>query len=361
MLVLPLLFALSGCNANQAPAATVNGSAVGTDHFLEGARLFAELQNPSGSAAAKPKKTDATSTKATADYLSFLVSSEALRQLLDEANVKVTDEQRNSAAKQFEEQFGGGQQPQSPDGAPNPEGKKFEDLPEWFRKTIIEGQARFQALITHVANEPDGAAFRTYYDKFGDSDFTQWCLDVVKADSQDRADAARSRIVAGEDFSTVAKSVAADQGEPALGDAADGKYGCGSPRQFVGAIGSEAVAAVQKLKVGELSPTLDLGSSTFVVIRLDRSERQTFEQARQQISPETLQQLVIDELQKALKQGNVEVNPKYGTWEAQGGQFQVVPPTGAEHPAASPIDPTLLGGGGAPPPGGGAAPPPPPG
>jgi parvulin-like peptidyl-prolyl isomerase len=234
--------------------------------------------------------------------------------------------------------------------------KKFSDYPAWFRKIVIDFEVRIEVLSDRAGTSTDNvAAAKAFYDQNKDTQFTNWCLDVLFTTSQDSATAARARVTGGEDFNTVAKDVAAQAGQPAAGNNADGDAGCDSPTSWQSKIGPELTTAISKLAAGEMTEPVEVQPGTFLVVKLRSDAPQPFEEVRAQLEYQVAQQELNVRIGKRLAALKIEVNPKYGTWTSEGGQFKVVPPAGAEHSAKLPAGPTLLGGADT------QAPPPPPG
>lgn len=351
MLALPLLLVLSSCNAGQSTVATVDGRAISGEHFVEGAALYAELVN---NAQMVPPKSDDLhlSTTTTAAYAYFLIQNEAFASELRSQKIEITAAERSAAEKNLEKQFPGGPAPAAPtaDGkaAVGKPTKKFGDYPAWFRTLVVDFEARIEVLSARTGASPENVAkAKAFYDANRNTQFASWCLDVLVTNSQDSATAARARLVGGEDFSTVAKEVAAKLGQTAVGNQADGDAGCDAPSSWQTKLGPDLVTALSKLAPGGLTAPFEVQAGTFVVVKLRSSTPQPFEQVRAQLEDQVGQQELNARLGKRLAAMRIEVNPKYGIWSAAGGQFKVVPPAGAEHTTPASIDPTMLGGGGA--------------
>jgi hypothetical protein len=104
VLALPLLIALSSCNAGVATVATVDGRAISGEHFLDGAALYAELV---GNEQMVHQKRDDThlDTTTTAAYIYFLIQSEAFASELRAQKIEITAAERSAAEKTLEQQF----------------------------------------------------------------------------------------------------------------------------------------------------------------------------------------------------------------------------------------------------------------
>ncbi len=337
LVALPLVVVLSACQRGTAPIAKVDGKAVTSEHFLEGAALLDELSSQ-GPAATPPVK-GATPTAQTANYVYFLVLGRVLDGEMSRLGLKVTAEERVTTEQALEQQYPGHA---AANGAPA--ARAFKAFPDWFRALFVETYANYQAISEkRAAGSTLETQAQAYYKQYAATDFTSWCLDAVVAKDQAKADAAHTKVTSGADFSTVAKDTATADGAAAMGEAQDGNMGCDTPRSWVSNIGDASVAALQKLAVGGITPVIKVSDGIFVVLRLTKVEQQPFEQVRAQLLSSVREQDMNTYLGDLLKKAKVEVNPKFGTWSTSTGRGQVVPPAGAERAPSTEL-PTVLGG-----------------
>jgi hypothetical protein len=145
-----------------------------------------------------------------------------------------------------------------------------------------------------------------------------------EAEARAAIDAAAARLAAGEDFAAVARELSDDPGSAAR----DGDLGCNMEGQFV----PEFEAALYALEPGEVSEPVrtqfgyhlillrSIGVPSFDDISDDI--RAELEQRRSDPSA-----ALFALLGEATANVRVEVNPRFGTWDAE--RLAVVPPEGA--------------------------------
>jgi parvulin-like peptidyl-prolyl isomerase len=183
-------------------------------------------------------------------------------------------------------------------------------------KTIqpyIDSQVELQALFTAITRSvADPTArekeLRSVYEANKDA-FDQVCIQQIVTADEASAQAAFTRIQAGEDFATVAAATPDQQ----AGLAAEGdEQSCLARTQLAGVFGDASTTA----KTGDVLGPAD-GQGSWIIVRIWNTRQLTFDQARDQLesgvedtSGDKVNQLVQD----ALEATDVWVAPQFGTW-----------------------------------------------
>lgn len=147
----------------------------------------------------------------------------------------------------------------------------------------------------------------------------------ILAATEEEAQQVVDRIEAGEDFAAVAQEVSTDPGSAPQGGAL-------GPLQ-VGAFVPEFEEAALALEPGEVSAPVETQFGWHVITT--EAGQELTEELRAQITDEVRQQQVQGELgallQRLLDEADVEVNPRFGTWDPafgpQGGLVQIISPS----------------------------------
>jgi len=208
----------------------------------------------------------------------------------------------------------------------------FNDFSKGYQDQLVLRQAQLDVLTLSVTGEssPDEAS-RAYYDSHQD-EFARACVRHILVPDQAKADELRARLVAGEDFATMAQAESKDDESKVRG----GDLGCDITRstQFV----PEFLLAIFAQPVGEVGQPVktDFG---FHIIKVDSRDVPPFDdkvsaQVRQKLT-EGGQEKVLTLLQEAAKKADIDIDPKYGSFNTEGNAPAVVPPQapGASTPA----------------------------
>lgn len=148
------------------------------------------------------------------------------------------------------------------------------------------------------------------------------CAHHILLETEEEARRVLRRLDEGEDFEEVAVEVSVDPSAQTN----SGNLDCNPPGGFV----AEFADALMEAPVGELHGPVE-SSFGFHVVRVDSREVPSLEEQRpaieQQLQDNLLNDLIGDWVLETLRVAEVEIDPKYGTWETDP-QPQVVPPQG---------------------------------
>ena len=210
----------------------------------------------------------------------------------------------------------------------------FREFSKDYQDRLVLRQAQLDVLTLSISGEksPDEAS-RAYYDAHQD-EFAQACVRHILVPEQAKADELRARLVAGEDFAAVARAESKDTQSAAKG----GELGCDITRdtQYV----PEFLLAVFAQQVGEVGQPVKTQFG-YHIIKVESRAVPPFDakvsaQARQKLTAGG-QAKVLELLQEAAKKADIDVDPKYGSFDKEGNAPSVVPP---QAPATSaPVSP----------------------
>jgi hypothetical protein len=162
-------------------------------------------------------------------------------------------------------------------------------------------------------------------------------VEAQAAQLEEEARVLRASIVAGANFTEVARRESDDAGSAAQG----GELGCAPPGQYV----AEFEDAVAGLEVGDLSEPVRTQFGFHLITVTDRKPA-PFEQVAPQLRQQLLQQSQPDLqrfIQERLDDAEIAVNPRYGRFEREAGQ--VVPPDApagrGQRVSRAPVGPTV--------------------
>ncbi len=224
----------------------------------------------------------------------------------------------------------------------------FQDFPKSYQDELIRRQAQLD-LLTLSLNGVEGSseeAARKYYDTHKD-EFASSCVSHILVNDQGRADDVRARIAGGQDFAAVARAESQDTQSAQKG----GELGC-NISQSTGFV-PEFMLAVSTQPVGEVGAPVKTQFG-FHIIKVTSRQTPPFEevedQARQRLAANG-QEKLLTWLQETIAKADIQINPKYGTFNKEGASPGVVPP--ARPADASTTVPGLIPG-----PAAGASPPP---
>ena len=213
----------------------------------------------------------------------------------------------------------------------------FNEFSKTYQDQLIRRQAQLDVLTIAVNGEasPDEAS-RAYYDSHRD-EFATACVRHILVPEEAKANELRARLGAGEDFATVARAESKDTQSAARG----GELGCDITRdtQFV----PEFLAAVFAQPVGEVGQPVK-SQFGFHIIKVESRDVPPFDdkvsaRVRQKLT-EGGQEKVLTLLQDAAKKAEIDIDPKYGSFDKEGDAPTVVPPQApSTMPAAPPAAP----------------------
>jgi hypothetical protein len=207
---------------------------------------------------------------------------------------------------------------------------------DWFTERIVERQARLFALERALVRPVTEAQARAEYEARKDLLTQQACASHLLVPTEVEAQGAKARIDAGEEFAAVAGEVSIDQGSAVNG----GALGCVDRGTFVAPFDE----AVWTLAIGQVSDPVETTFGWHVIVVRSRGVA-SFEDVRDQIVAQLeadSQNALNDLLAERLQEVDVEVNPKYGTFDASGLGTLITPPVVPQPSDGPPSGPLLV-------------------
>ena len=321
-LVVMALLSLAACSESESAAVTVNGDEVdqqAVDDELDALLQYAEDHPdfPFGQqvlADGTGAEGDATVSSAfTAQVLTERVIGLVVDQEFRERDLELSDEDRQAAEEQFVQQLGQG------DNAVGQEA--FDKFPQEFQDFEVRLNAQISVLSEELAGGGDvtDEEVRAFYDD-NPEQFEQNCVSHILVADEATANTLRDQITGGADFASVAEQNSTDEASAANG----GDLGCQAPGTYVPAF-EEAVADAE---IDQVTEPVETEFGFHLILVTDRNEL-SFQEAEPQIRAQ-LQQGQQDPitplLQELLGDADIEVNPRYGSWDEDA--QQVIPPEG---------------------------------
>lgn len=338
MAALLLVAGLAGCSdsdrVGNRTAATVGDAEISQAHvveLMEAQVRFAELSSKAAAKAAKASPDDANAqsqaeqTKSAADDLkekyvgtggsagtdSFgtagaaeVLTTAIQRELLREAARKAGVVVEASAIKEARQSI-----------VDNLKGQGVTSTKELGALLDLYGelQAYQNALSKEFATtgvERDAQLQAAFAEQLPDQ--SQYCVNIIATADQASATAAYDRVQAGEDFLAVGNEVSADKETLAAG-----KELCITGTQLFGVFVDAAKAPLADGTV--LAPVE--GNGSWIFVRVVSSTVPTYDQLRPQLEQSVPDNAAADKVQasvtKAEKRLGIDVDPRYGTWNAK--------------------------------------------
>jgi len=199
----------------------------------------------------------------------------------------------------------------------------FNEFPKSYQDELVRRQAQLD-ILTLSLNGVQGSteeAARNYYESHKD-EFANSCVSHILLQDQAKADDVRARLARGEDFAAVARAESQDTQSAQKG----GELGCGINKDtgFV----PEFMLAVSTQSVGEVGSPVKTQFG-FHIIKVTSRQTPPFDQvkdqARQRLAAQG-QEKLLSWLQETIAKTEIEINPKYGTFNKEGAAPGVVPP-----------------------------------
>jgi foldase protein PrsA len=198
----------------------------------------------------------------------------------------------------------------------------FAAFPKSYQDDLVRRQAELDVLTVSVNGlESADKAARAFYDA-NPNEFATACVSHILVPTEEQALAIRARLVAGEDFATVAKAESKDTASAEKG----GDVGCDITQEtgFV----PEFLLATFSQPVGEVGAPVKTEFG-YHLIKVNSRTVPPYEQvatkARRKVT-EGGQDKVLSVLEEAVQGSKIEVNPKYGSFRKTGNSPGVVPP-----------------------------------
>jgi peptidyl-prolyl cis-trans isomerase C len=237
------------------------------------------------------------------EALTTLVQLAVLEEALDEVGGELTAADLDDARATLEAQ-----------------GTMLDDLPTAYADQQVEFQA-LQNAIRAAIDVPEDELQALYEERVGD--YAQVCLSVLVVETEAEADAARSRVLDGEDFASVAADVSLDPAAAETG----GDAGCAATADAAAQLGLGLYEAL----VGEPLEPVEVGQGWVVSVITSRQVPE-----RSEIEEQLLPQLQAPRLAEVLRPllRDVSIHPRFGTWDPD--RASVVAPV--PPPADAPLD-----------------------
>ena len=307
-LALPIAaLALGACATTQSTVLDVNGVKVSRSSLDTELKGFAENQLAQKKTAAEKTKmegrlygkTKAATKSFNADFVAFILNTRLVNEVVHSEAVarKVTLAPLDATARTSLVGDYGGE-------------ALFKKLPKDYQARAERSAKEFASILEAEKKKlPSPAA---YFEQNKASFPGETCVSHILVKTLDEAKAARSRVVAGEDFATVAKAVSQDPGSKDAG----GSLSCGNPSQFV----AEFASAATTLKVNELSEPVQTQFG-FHVIKVTKRTASSLAAAKVSIESalsKQAQSASSASLVTRLKKLKVSVDPTVGTYVVKG-------------------------------------------
>lgn len=196
---------------------------------------------------------------------------------------------------------------------------------------FLDAQARQEAAVSALGQELVGDDPQAYFEA-NPGAFAEVCVSHIylspqergPEDAQAQAEQLLGRLESGEaTFEELAGSESDDPESAAEG----GDLGCGPASQYI----PDFVAGFSDLEEGEVSEVVETQAGLHI-IRLDERQEPAYEDVEEQVGAALSQAVgpaITEFLTDASTDADVEVNPRFGTWEVQeGAPGQVAPPSG---------------------------------
>jgi parvulin-like peptidyl-prolyl isomerase len=314
-----------------APAATVNGVEISEDELMAEVELRAEADSvlSQASSTAQPAT---YSTEQIAQVLNDLIITILLEQHLEKEGIEVTAEHEAQARDQLIQQFAVAD-PTTGEPVAGTGEDQLAAIPEGLADQAIAATAGSIALMEVLAPVTDEDLMASYEEN--KELLATPCVSHILISTEEREPAEAQQIAAnikaqldgGADFAELARTSSDDPGSSEQG----GELGCNPGGSFVPEF-EEAVFAQPVGEVGDPVAT-EFG---FHLILVTGREVPTFEDSRDQLEgalAQQGQQALQDWVATALAEADVEVDPRYGTWDPE--QGGVVPPEGPAAPSTT--------------------------
>jgi parvulin-like peptidyl-prolyl isomerase len=318
----------SGCSSTLRDAATVtfkdgdseNVVHIRRDDFQDDVRnlsetkeVRAQLSSVGVPAEAPPDGT--ADANLSAFWLTTLIQGSAVKEEFESRGLKLTNDEIQQAAAGITD---------------------LGKLAKSTKDKIVENQAMSQKLVDTIgASVPEPAAptdeqLRTVYDQNAETFNTcasgKEVSHILVADEA-TANEIKQEIQAGANFADEARAKSTD-GSASAG----GSLGCLGATPFVTEFQQAADNAPLNQVVGPVKTQFGYHlilvspwSPSFDKVK-DQIAQQVASQQQQQVQQQR-QQLYSAALVKRLKSMGVKLDPRYGTWDAKSGKYEVVPPT----------------------------------
>lgn len=307
--LLAVLLAACGPSASDPTvAAIVNGEIIPVETVEE--RFESASANEQLAQQLEADESGDTAKQVQAQILSQLIQSQLLRQGAADLGIEVTDQDIATTREEVVEGFGGEEQFQQV--------VEQNQLSEEDVDAQLEEIAYQQAVETELTSqiEVSDAEIEQFYEENADGRFgEQISARHILVETEQEAEEALQRVQEGEDFAAVAEEVSTDPGSAANG----GDLGQITRGQTVPEFEEAVFAAEEGDLVGPVETQFG-----FHIIEVTGKETPQLADVEEEIRDELLapqrQEAVQSWLQEQVEGAEIEVNPRFGEWDADAGQ-----------------------------------------
>jgi parvulin-like peptidyl-prolyl isomerase len=326
VLALTGLLAACGDDAEAPPAAVVEGITISQQDLvdeLEAIEANADYRDAlSQSGSVLGERDGAFDTAFVASTLAVRVQYALVESEVAARSLDVDGACRDDATEQLAARLGG--------ASPTGDGTALLDgFDDDYRTYLIDRETDFYALQADLSGiacgtEIEDADVEGYFEEHeAELAVETACASHILVETADEADEIAELLDGGADFGALASERSIDAGSGAQG----GELGCGPAGRFVDAFD----AAVFSQPVGEVGDPVQTEFGFHLILVTERSVA-TFDDVRDDVEAtlvqerqQAAQQAFFDWFNEALASSEVEIDPRYGTWDASIGD--IVGPT----------------------------------
>lgn len=317
-----LLAVLAACG-QQDPAATINGREITADELQD--ELDAIRGNDAYVAAFEqntqiPVQGDGEGTFSQAllgEVLRIDIIFTLIREEVDRRGLEVDDAVREQARQQALCQLafvGGPSEECEAVGGP-----VLEAFPDDYQQELVDRWAAALALDQALRDEGGSdEAVDAYYEQHANR-YAQNCVSHILVGSEEQADDLRAQLDEGADFAELAMASSSDTGSAQQG----GELPCSDLTQYV----PEFADAAEQAEVGEVAGPVQSQFGWHLILVTSRDPAPPLDEVRELVAQDVGGQSDINGwLEQALGDAEIDVDERYGTWNAATGQID--PPAG---------------------------------
>ena len=220
------------------------------------------------------------------------ISTQAVVAALDQAGIKITDEDRNSALEALQTESG------------------FTDASQ-----VVQDFYVLASASQNVANREFGmntADLEALYTEKGTQSGAV-CLRAILVATKDEIDAVDARLAAGEDFAAVAQDVSIDSSATNGGALQDQTTGgaCLEQAAFESQVTPEFLTALDGAKVGATTAAFEIPSAGWVILLV-----RPFDDVADDVATLISGNGAVEAGRAILTNAKIWVSPEYGRWDA---------------------------------------------
>ncbi len=271
-----------------------------------------------------------------AEILTNLIEARLVEQGAAALDIEVTDAQVAEQREEIVEQVGGQEQF---DQLVESSGLTDEQLDREFRLLVLQEKVQEQLTSDLEVTDEDVEAF---YEENKEARYDLASARHILVETEEEAQEVLRRLEAGEDFAELAKELSTDTGSGAQG----GDLGEFTRDRMV----PEFADAVFNAEPGDVVGPVETQFGFHIIEVTDRSApslEEVSEDIRAELSQGQGQEVVETWLAEQRAEAEIDVNPRFGEWDAEAGQVVTEDPLGEATPPADGATPPAGQGGGA--------------